>query len=252
MEDLIHIFSTPDAYISLITLTFMEIILGVDNIIFISILVGRLPKSEHARTRTIGLTLAVVFRVGLLLGISWLASLTSPVFEVLGFAPSLRDLILIVGGLFLLAKGTLEIHHKLEGEEEQTRTAKSISFARVIAQIVIIDIVFSLDSVITAVGMAQHVSIMIIAVVISVGVMMLVANAVSTFINDHPTVKILALSFLILIGTFLIADGFGMHVPKGYIYFAMAFSTFVELINLRLRAPVTPVKLKASTPDDLV
>ncbi|MDQ3689092.1 MAG: TerC family protein [Chloroflexota bacterium] len=228
--------SDPQIWIALLTLTALEIVLGIDNIIFISILAGKLPADQQNRARVVGLGAAMVMRILLLFTISWVIGLTAPFFEVLGMEISGRDLILIGGGLFLLGKSTLEIHGKLEGEEHATGAgAKAASFAGVIAQIMLLDIVFSLDSVITAVGMADDLWVMITAVVIAVGVMMLSAGAISNFVNKHPTVKILALSFLLLIGTSLIAEGLEFHIPKGYIYFAMAFSVFVEVINLRVR-----------------
>ena len=222
--------------VALVTLTVLEIVLGIDNIIFISILAGKLPADQQNRARIVGLGAAMVMRILLLFTISWVIGLTAPLFEVLGQEISGRDLILIGGGLFLLGKATLEIHGKLEGEEHgDGRVAKVASFAGVIAQIMLLDIVFSLDSVITAVGMADELWVMIAAVVIAVGVMMISAGPISDFVNRHPTVKILALSFLLLIGTSLVAEGLEFHIPKGYIYFAMAFSVFVELLNLRIR-----------------
>jgi predicted tellurium resistance membrane protein TerC len=228
--------SDPNVWIALLTLTALEIVLGIDNIIFISILSGKLPQSQQGRARTVGLAAAMLMRIALLFTISWVIGLTAPLFEVVGQEISGRDIILIVGGLFLLGKSTLEIHGKLEGEEHATGAgAKATSFASVIVQIMLLDIVFSLDSVITAVGMADDLWVMIAAVVIAVGVMMVSAGAISSFVNRHPTVKILALSFLLLIGTSLVAEGLEFHIPKGYIYFAMAFSVFVEMINLRIR-----------------
>ncbi len=222
--------------IALLTLTALEIVLGIDNIIFISILAGKLPAEQQNRARMVGLAAAMLMRIALLFTISWVIGLTAPLFEVVGQEISGRDIILIVGGLFLLGKSTLEIHGKLEGEEHARGAGANVtSFASVIAQIMLLDIVFSLDSVITAVGMADDLWVMITAVVISVGVMMFSAGSISDFVNRHPTVKILALSFLLLIGTSLVAEGLDFHIPKGYIYFAMAFSVFVELINLRVR-----------------
>lgn len=233
----------PQAWLALVTLTAMEIVLGIDNIIFISILAGRLPEKEQPRARFLGLLVALVSRVLLLLSLTWVMKLTNPLFSVFGNEISGRDLILIVGGLFLLGKSTHEIHNKLEGETESARGARSASFAFVIIQIFVLDIVFSLDSVITAIGMASQVSIMVLAVIIAVIFMMIFSGAISNFVNRHPTVKMLALSFLLLIGVTLIADGFGTHIPKGYIYFAMAFSVFVEMLNLRMRGKSRPVHL---------
>ena len=232
--------------VALITLTALEIVLGIDNIIFISILSSKLPADQQGRARVVGLGAAMVMRILLLFTISWVIGLTAPIFTILGMEVSGRDIILIGGGLFLIGKSTLEIHHRLEGEEEQTgRGVKAASFAGVIVQIMLLDIVFSLDSVITAVGMADDLWVMIAAVVIAVGVMMLSAGPISDFVNRHPTVKILALSFLLLIGTSLVAEGLEFHIPKGYIYFAMAFSVFVELINLRVRGQAEqPVQLR--------
>ncbi|HVF90263.1 MAG TPA: TerC family protein [Blastocatellia bacterium] len=237
-------FADPQAWIALLTLTALEIVLGIDNIIFISILAGKLPSGQQGRARTTGLALAMLTRIGLLFSISWIMRLTADLFEVFGKGISGRDLILIVGGLFLLAKSTHEIHDKLEGEEEQSSTRTPASFASVIIQILLLDIVFSLDSVITAVGMVDHLSIMIIAVVIAVGVMILSAGVISDFVHRHPTIKMLALSFLLLIGVMLVAEGLDQHIPKGYIYFAMAFSVIVEMLNLRLRGKSKPVELR--------
>jgi predicted tellurium resistance membrane protein TerC len=236
-------FLTSEGLLALVTLTFLEIILGVDNVIFISILAGKLPPAEQAKARRLGLAAAMVMRILLLLSIAAIVRLTAPLFTVLGQEISGRDLILIVGGLFLLGKATLEIHERLEGEIEHGGGRTAPSLAGVIAQIMALDIVFSIDSVITAVGMANDVSIMIAAVVLSVVIMMVSAGAVSAFVGRHPTVKVLALSFLLLIGISLVADGLGLHIPKGYIYFAMAFSVFVEMINLRVRGSARPVKL---------
>ncbi len=230
-------FFTSAGLLALVTLTFLEIVLGVDNVIFISILSSKLPHSVQPKARRTGLLAAMFMRVGLLASIAWIVRLTAPLFSVLGRGISGRDMILIGGGLFLLAKATLEIHERLEGDEGgETRTPAPPSFGAVIFQIMLLDIVFSLDSVITAVGMADDLSIMIAAVVLAVGVMMFSAEPISAFVNHHPTIKVLALSFLLLIGISLIGDGLGMHVPKGYIYFAMGFSVFVEMINLRVRA----------------
>jgi predicted tellurium resistance membrane protein TerC len=236
-------FFTADGLIALVTLTFLEIVLGVDNVIFISILSSKLREEEQLRARRVGLIAAMVMRILLLLSLAWIIRLTAPLFTVLNQQISGRDLILILGGLFLLAKATLEIHEKLEGEEGHGSARVAPSFASVIFQIMLLDIVFSLDSVITAVGMADDVSIMVAAVVVAVAIMMFAAEPISAFVNRHPTVKVLALSFLLLIGVSLVGDGLGMHLPKGYIYFAMGFSVFVEMINLRLRKTTQPVKL---------
>jgi len=225
----------PNALLALLTLTVLEIVLGIDNIIFISILSGKLPAEQQKKARFTGLSLAMITRIGLLASIAWILTLTQPLFEVFEMEISGRDLILIGGGLFLLAKSTYEIHEKLEGEEGHKSAKVYPSFRNVIIQILLLDIVFSLDSVITAVGMADKLIIMIIAVVIAVGFMMLFAGKISDFVESHPTIKILALSFLILIGVTLIADGLGQHISKGYIYFAMAFSVFVEMVNLKIR-----------------
>ncbi len=235
--------SDPNAWAALVTLTVLEIVLGIDNIIFISILAGRLPSEQQGRARILGLAIAMVSRIILLFSITWVMRLTAPWFTVFEQEISGRDLILIIGGLFLLAKSTHEIHAKLEGEEESHSAGGRTSLASVLVQIFLLDVVFSLDSVITAVGMADELIIMVIAVMLAVGVMMLMAGAISRFVDAHPTIKILALSFLLLIGVTLIAEGFGQHIPKGYIYFAMAFSVFVEMINLRVRAKTAPVKL---------
>jgi len=229
--------SDPEAWIALLTLTALEIVLGVDNIIFISILVGRLPEHQRQRARVLGLGFAMLTRIGLLLSLAWIMTLTEPLFSVIGREISGRDLILIGGGLFLFWKSVHEIHGALEGEEhDQTGAAVHAGFSAIILQIAIIDIVFSLDSVITAVGMVEHVTIMVLAIVAAVGVMMFAAKPIGDFVDRHPTVKMLALSFLILIGVALVAEGGGYHIPKGYIYFAMAFSVGVEMLNLRMRA----------------
>ena len=235
--------TTAEGWIALLTLTVLEIVLGIDNIIFISILAGKLPAADRERARKVGLSLAMLIRIALLLSITWVMRLTMPIFAALGQEISGRDLILIIGGLFLLAKSTFEIHDKLEGEEGHASARVAASFASVIVQILLLDIVFSLDSVITAVGMADDVIVMILAVVIAVGVMLVSAGSISAFVERHPTVKMLALSFLLLIGVSLLAEGFDQHIPKGYIYFAMAFSVFVEMINLRVRARPQPVHL---------
>jgi predicted tellurium resistance membrane protein TerC len=236
----------PNAWIALLTLTVLEIVLGIDNIIFISILAGRLPTDQQHRARRLGLALAMLMRIALLLSIAWVARLTNPLFEVLAHPVSGRDLILMIGGLFLLFKATREIHDKLEGEEgEGNARVAAASFTSVIVQIMLLDIVFSLDSVITAVGMAEQLWVMITAVVLAVLVMLVSSGPISDFVHRHPTVKMLALSFLLLIGMSLVAEGLGHHIPKGYIYFAMGFSVFVEALNLRLRKKVEPVELRA-------
>jgi len=242
--------ASPEMWIALLTLTVLEIVLGIDNIIFISILAGKLPAHQHARARRLGLVGAMVTRILLLASLAWIIRLTAPFFTVFGHPFSGRDLILLAGGLFLIYKSTHEIHEKLEGESGQANTGAAASFANVVGQIVLLDIVFSLDSVITAVGMARQLGVMIAAVVIAVGIMMFSATAISDFVHRHPTLKMLALSFLLLIGVTLIADGLGQHIAKGYIYFAMGFSVFVEMLNLRLRARSAPVELRAAyTPD---
>jgi predicted tellurium resistance membrane protein TerC len=227
--------SDPQAWVGLATLTFLEIVLGIDNVIFISILAGRLPREQQGRARYIGLLLAMVMRIGLLFSLSWIIRLTAPLFTVLSQEISGRDLVLLIGGLFLLAKSTHEIHQRLEGEEGEASTSAAPSLRSVLIQIMLLDIVFSLDSVITAVGMVDQLAVMVVAVVAAVGFMMLFARPISEFVDRHPTVKMLALSFLILIGVSLIAESFEQHIPKGYIYFAMAFSMVVEMLNLRAR-----------------
>lgn len=235
--------SSPEAWIALATLTALEIVLGVDNIIFISVLVGRLHESVRQQARIVGLSLAMVMRILLLLMIAWIMRLEATLFEVLDNSISGRDLILIGGGLFLLAKSTVEIHHAVEGEREREIRTKAVSFSGVILQIGLIDLVFSLDSVITAVGMAEHVPVMIIAIMLAVLVMMFAARPIGDFVDRRPTVKMLALNFLVLIGVALIAEGIDFHIPKGYIYFAMAFSIAVEMLNLRIRGQSSPVAL---------
>jgi predicted tellurium resistance membrane protein TerC len=241
--------SSPDIWIALFTLTSLEIVLGIDNIVFISILAGKLRGEDRKRARTLGLMLAMGMRILLLLSITWVMSLTQPLFSIIGREISGRDLILLIGGLFLIGKSTHEIHDKLEGEEGHGSTRAAASFGAVLVQIALLDIVFSLDSVITAVGMAEHINVMILAVVAAVGVMLFSSGAISAFVEKHPTVKMLALSFLLLIGVSLMAEGFHHHIPKGYIYFAMAFSVFVEVINLRVRAKGKPVHLHQSYVD---
>ena len=229
--------------VALVTLTFLEVVLGVDNVIFISILSGRLPQADQKRARRLGLIGAMVTRILLLLFVTTIARLTTPFFTMFDHGVSGRDLILVGGGLFLLAKATFEIHDKLEGENHAESGRVAASFASVIVQVMLLDIVFSLDSVITAVGMANDVRVMVTAVVLSVFVMLLAAEPISVFVERHPTIKILALSFLLLIGLSLVAEGFGQHISKGYIYFAMGFSVFVEMINIRVRARGRPVQL---------
>ena len=235
--------SNPDVWISLLTLTGLEIVLGIDNVIFISILAGKLPAHQQARARKLGLSLALITRIALLCSLAWMMRLTAPLFELFGHGVSGRDLILLVGGLFLLGKSTHEIHGKLEGEDGHTTARIAPSFSSVIVQILLLDIVFSLDSVITAVGMANLLGVMIAAVIIAIIVMLIFAGPISAFVDRHPTIKMLALSFLLLIGVTLVADGLGHHIPKGYIYFSMAFSLGVEMLNLRLRAKPQPVSL---------
>ena len=231
MPDLV---TTPEAWIALATLTLLEIVLGIDNIVFISVLADRLPPDERPKARQVGLALAMLTRILLLFSLSLIIRLTEPLFSVFEHAVSGRDLILIVGGLFLLTKATREIHHKMEGDDDEARRAgKAATFRGILIQIAILDMVFSLDSVITAVGMADDLAVMVTAVILAVGVMMISAGPVGTFVSAHPTVKMLALSFLLLIGMSLVADGVGFHIPKGYIYFAMGFSVFVEYLNLR-------------------
>jgi predicted tellurium resistance membrane protein TerC len=235
--------TSAEGWIALATLTVLEIVLGIDNIVFISILAGKLRQEERARARKLGLFLAMFIRIALLWSITWVMRLTTPLFVAVGNEISGRDLILIIGGLFLIAKSTHEIHDKLEGEDGHGGGRAAASFMGVIIQILLLDIVFSLDSVITAVGMADDLAVMVLAVVIAVGVMMVSASTISDFVERHPTVKMLALSFLLLIGVSLIGEGFEQHIPKGYIYFAMGFSIFVEMINLRVRGKAKPVQL---------
>ncbi len=226
---------SPETIVALLTLTVLEIVLGIDNIVFVSILAGKLPADRQERARKIGLSLAMFIRIGLLLSLVWVMRLTTPLFAIVGREISGRDLILLVGGLFLIGKSTHEIHDKLEGADGQASPRVAPSFSGVIVQILLLDIVFSLDSVVTAVGMANQIWVMVTAVVVAVGVMLVASGAISRFVNGHPTVKMLAMSFLLLIGFSLVAEGFGQHIPKGYIYFAMGFSVFVEMINLRVR-----------------
>ena len=236
---------SPEIWVAFFTLTALELVLGIDNIIFISILVDKLPKEKQELARRIGLFLAMFMRIALLLVLSWIVGLTEPIVTLFGYGVSGRDIILIAGGLFLIWKSTGEVHQLLEGEEGSESAKVASSFAGVIAQIIVIDIVFSLDSIITAVGMVSQVGVMIAAVVASVGLMMLFARHIGEFVSNHPTIKMLALSFLVVVGVVLIADGFGHHVPKGYIYFAMAFSVGVEMLNIRMRKKaVKPVDLR--------
>jgi len=241
--------TNPEAWIALATLTALEIVLGIDNIIFLTIIVGRLPAKQRQAGRILGLGFAMITRILLLLTLAWIMRLTTPLFSLLGQTISGRDLILIGGGLFLLAKSTHEIHGALEGTEETAETRVRGGFLSIIIQIALIDIVFSLDSVITAVGMAEDVAVMVLAIMIAVIVMMFAARPIGDFVDRHPTIKMLALSFLILIGVSLIGEGLEFHVPKGYIYFAMAFSVAVEMLNLRLRRKMAPVRLHKSLKD---
>lgn len=238
-----HTLADPQVWIALVTLTVLEIVLGIDNIVFISILAGKLPQASQDRARKIGLLLAMITRILLLCSLAWMIRLTNPLFSILGHDFSGRDLILLGGGLFLMGKSTHEIHDKLEGAEGDGPKRVAASFGSVIVQIMLLDIVFSLDSVITAIGMANHLWVMIAAVVLAVFFMLGASGAISRFVDRHPTIKMLALSFLLLIGLALVAEGFGTHIPKGYIYFAMAFSVFVEMLNLRLRKSAQPVHL---------
>jgi predicted tellurium resistance membrane protein TerC len=241
--------SDPQAWIALLTLTALEIVLGIDNVIFISILAGKLPADQQKKARNIGLMMAMVMRVLLLLSIAWIVKLTAPLFSLMGHEISGRDLILLGGGLFLIAKATHEIHNKLEGVEGEKSSKTAATLTSVVVQIALLDIVFSLDSVITAVGMAKEIGVMVAAVIIAVLVMLIAASSISSFVDRHPTVKMLALSFLVMIGTALIAEGLEFHIPKGYIYFAMAFSVMVELLNMRLRRG-TPVQLHDAYRDE--
>jgi predicted tellurium resistance membrane protein TerC len=235
--------TNPDIWVALFTLTALEIVLGIDNVIFISILAGKLPAHQRDRARLVGLSLAMLMRIALLLSINWIAGLTDDWFTLIGHGFSGRDLILLGGGLFLIGKSTFEIHDKLEGAESHGTTRAAASFTSVIIQILLLDIVFSLDSVITAVGMAEDIEVMIAAVMIAVGVMLFASGPISAFVDTHPTVKMLALSFLLLIGMSLVGEGWGAHISKGYIYAAMGFSVFVEALNLRLRSRAEPVHL---------
>ncbi len=243
---MLELLTSPEAWIALVTLTALEIVLGVDNIIFLSVIASRLPEHQRARARRLGLLLAMGLRVLLLLAITWIMGMTRPLFTLFDDPVTVRDLILIVGGLFLLAKSTMEVHAQLEGPEVHETSAAKATFGGVLVQIGLIDLVFSVDSVVTAIGMVKDVEVMIAAVVISIGVMMVAAAPVGAFVDKHPTIKMLALSFLLLIGMALVSDGLGLHIPKGYIYFAMAFSFGVEMLNLRVRRRrlEAPVKLK--------
>jgi predicted tellurium resistance membrane protein TerC len=236
--------TSPETWIALLTLTALEIVLGIDNIIFISILANKLPENQQVKGRQIGLAMAMITRIALLFSLAWLTRLTAPLFSILQHEISGRDIILISGGLFLLGKSTFEIHEKLEGVEGQASESIAASLAGVVFQIMLLDVVFSLDSVITAIGMVNEIAIMVAAVVIAVVIMLFASGPISAFVNDRPTLKILALSFLLLIGFSLVADGLGLHIPKGYIYFAMGFSVFVEVINLQVRAKTEPVHLR--------
>jgi predicted tellurium resistance membrane protein TerC len=243
---MIELLSNPQTWIAFATLTLLELVLGIDNIIFISILVDKLPREKREFARRLGLFMAMFMRIGLLLVLAWIVGLVAPLFNVFGKDISGRDLILILGGLFLIWKSTTEIHQSMEGEEDHASSAVKATFAGVILQIMIIDLVFSLDSIITAVGMVDDVRVMIAAVIASVGLMMVFAGPIGRFVSDHPTIKMLALSFLVVVGVVLVAEGFDHHVPKGYVYFAMAFSLGVEMLNIRMRKrSARPVKLHA-------
>ena len=242
---MMQLLTDPQAWIAFATLTALELVLGIDNIIFISILVDKLPVAQRELARRLGLFMAMFMRVGLLMVLAWIVGLVEPLFSVMGKGISGRDLILILGGLFLIWKSTGEIHHSLEGEEEQATNPVAAGFAAIIVQIMVIDLVFSLDSIITAVGMVDDVKVMIAAVIVSVALMMLFAGPIGRFVSNHPTIKMLALSFLVVVGVVLVAEGFGHHVPKGYVYFGMAFSLAVEMLNIRLRRKASkPVQLK--------
>jgi predicted tellurium resistance membrane protein TerC len=233
---MMELLSDPQTWIALATLTALELVLGIDNIVFISILVDKLPKAQQERARRIGLFMAMFMRIGLLMVLAWIVGLVTPLFTVLGQEISGRDLILILGGLFLIYKSTGEIHQSLEGEEGHTSSAVKATFTAVILQIMVVDMVFSLDSIITAVGMVDRIEVMIAAVILSVGMMMLFAGAIGRFVSDHPTIKMLALAFLVVVGVVLIAEGLDFHIPKGFVYFAMAFSLGVEMLNINMRS----------------
>ena len=235
---------TTEGIVSLLTLTFLEIVLGIDNIVFISITAGRLPAHEQAKARTFGILLALIVRIALLFGVSWIIGLKEPFITFGNFDLSFRDLILIIGGLFLLAKSTSEIHAKLEGHDEEMREVKVMSLRGAIIQIILLDVVFSLDSILTAVGLVDEILIIVIAILISLAVMLSFARRISDFINNHPAMKLLAISFLMMIGLVLVVEGLHVHVPKGYIYFAMAFSLGIELLNMKIRKRSKPVELK--------
>jgi predicted tellurium resistance membrane protein TerC len=250
---MLELLTDPQAWIALLTLTALELVLGIDNIVFIAILVDKLPVEQQRKARLIGLFLAMFMRVGLLLMLSWIVGMTEPLFKLAVFDREIsgRDLVLIGGGLFLIWKSTAEIHQSLEGAEGETASAVKAAFAAVILQIIVIDMVFSLDSIITAVGMVDEIAVMIAAVMISVALMMSFAGAIARFVNEHPTIKMLALAFLVVVGVVLIAEGFGQHVPKGYIYFAMAFSVGVEMLNITVRKrSKRPAKLKSAYAED--
>jgi predicted tellurium resistance membrane protein TerC len=236
---------TTEGIVSLLTLTFLEIVLGIDNIVFISITAGKLPQHDQKKARTLGLFLALLVRIGLLLGVSWVIGLKNPLLTAGAFELSARDLILLVGGLFLLGKSTTEIHAKLEGEEE-SREVKVLSLRGAVIQIILLDIVFSLDSILTAVGLVENVLIIIIAIVISLSVMLAFAKKISDFINKHPAMKLLAISFLMMIGLVLVLEGLHLHVPKGYIYFSMAFALGIEVLNMKIRKRSKPVAMRES------
>lgn len=237
---------TTEGIVSLLTLTFLEIVLGIDNIVFISITAGRLPLHQQAKARNFGILLALLVRIGLLFGVSWIIGLKDPFLTFGDFELSFRDIILVIGGLFLLAKSTSEIHAKLEGHDEEMREVKVMSMRGAIIQIILLDVVFSLDSILTAVGLVDEILIIVIAIVISLGVMLIFARKISDFINNHPAMKLLAISFLMMIGLVLVVEGLHVHVPKGYIYFAMAFSLGIEVLNMKIRKRSKPVTLKKS------
>jgi predicted tellurium resistance membrane protein TerC len=241
---MLELFSQPESWIALLTLTFLEIVLGVDNIIFISIVTNKLPASQQPRARLIGLSMALIFRIGLLLGITWIIGFTQPIFTLLDHSVSGRDLILLTGGLFLMGKSTMEINHKMESHAHGTQAKGGTTLSSVIVQIVLLDIIFSFDSILTAVGLTDKIVLMVIAVVIALVVMMIFAGNISSFIAKHPSLEVLALAFLILIGFMLMLEAMHQHVPKGYIYFAVFFSLLVEVVNIRIRKKSDPVKLK--------